>query len=295
MTIICATHFTDTSLEAVKVAAQLARTHREALWLLNVMPHAATAGGEDDVAVTGALLTEASRLAREGLVVNTATVFGPLMKAVKEVCEAKRASLLVVGDVDQTLAPLVVGPLDRFADNIGVPALIVRKADSFLKWASGAAPLKVAMAMDGNWKSAAAREWIIRLASYGPIELVASYLWWPRDEAKPKSWAKVTPRLEADTSFTRLPSNVRYRVRLEVGDAKVGTRLLARAQADEADVFVVGTHAHRGPRGQQWSVSHEVLATAPMSVACVPDAAARLAAAPASPDTQSDLLRIVAN
>ncbi len=294
MTIICATHFTDTSLEAVKVAAQLARTHREALWLLNVMPHAASAGREDDVAVTGALLAEATRLASEGLVVNTASVFGPLTAAVKQVCDAKRASLLVVGDSGQTLAPLVVGPLDRFAHTIGVPALFVRKADSFLKWASGTAPLRVAMAMDGNWKSAAAREWIIRLASYGPIDLVAAYLWWPKDEAKPKSWAKVTPRLEADTSFSRLPSNVRYRMRLEPGDLTVGARLLATAQADRADLFVLGTHPHRGPCGQQWSVSHEVLATAPMSVACVPDAAAFLAA-PAGQPSQPDLLRVVAS
>ncbi len=279
MTIICATHFTDTSLEAVKVAAQLAKTHREPLWLLNVMPHARAVGGKEDVLISQSLAAEAARLASDGVVVNTATVFGPLDREVKQVCDAKKATLLVVGDSQNVLAPLVVGPLDRFADHIGVPCLVVRDAAPFLAWAAGTAPLKVAMAMDGKWKSAAAREWIIKMAAYGAIDLVASYLWWPKDERRRRAWAMVAPRLEAETSFAKLPTNVRYRVRLEAADPKLGPKLLALANADQADVVLLGTHAHRGPCGQQWSVSHELLAVAPMSVACVPDSTARPAVA----------------
>lgn len=271
MTIVCATHFTDSTLAAVKVASQLARTHREPLWLLNVMPHPEGDGQEQDVAISSALALEAAKLASEGIVVHTATVFGSLQHAAREVCAAKNASLLVLGDSNHTLGPLVVGPLDRFADGIGVPSLIVRDAAPFAAWAAGEASLKVMLAMDATWKSSTAREWIVRLAAFGPIDLVASYLWWPKDERQPRAWALVAKRLQAEAAFSGLPSNVKYRVRLEVAGPLIGARLLALANADRADVFVLGTHPHRGPRGQQWSVSHELLAVAPMSVACVPD------------------------
>ena len=284
MTIVCATHFTDTSLAAVKVAAQLARTHREPLWLLNVMPHPDCADGREiDVAISSALALEAARLATEGLVVSTATVFGRLDRAAQQVCSAKKATLLVVGDSNRTLGPLSVGPLDRFADGLGVPSLIVRDAEPFMAWAAGTAPLKVMLAMDGTWKSSAAREWIIRLAAFGPIDLVASYLWWPKDERQRRAWALIAPRL-AEQSLSRLPSNVKYRVRLEVAGPQIGAKLLALANSDRADVFVLGTHPHRGPRGQQWSVSHELLALAPMSVACIPDPMPQQQLPPQAPD-----------
>ncbi len=263
MTIVCATHFTDLSLAAVKVAAQLAKTHREPLWLLNVMPYPeGSVGAENDVAAS---------VREMGIVVNTSTVFGPLDRAAREVCLAKRASLLVVGDSNRTLGTLVVGPLDRFADGVGVPSLIVRDAAPFAAWAAGTAPLKVMLAIDGTWKSSAAREWIIQLAAFGPIDLVASYLWWPKDERQPHPWALVARRIEGEAAFAGLPSNVKCRVRLEAGGGRIGPQLLDLANSNHADVFVLGTHPHRGPCGRQWSVSHELLALAPMSVACVPD------------------------
>ncbi len=275
MTIVCATHFTDSSLAAIKVAAQLARTHRERLCVLNVVPPAqSSSGSEKDVEIS-AVNGTISQLASEGIVINTTTVCGPLASAVRQACAVNRASLLVVGDSHQTLGPLIVGPLDRFADSIGVPSLIVRDATPFAAWSAGTGPLKVMLAMDGTWKSAAAREWIIRLSAFGPIDLVASYLWWPKDERQPRAWALVAQRLEAEAAFAGLPSNVKARIRLEVGCPKIGPQLLALAKANHADVFVLGTHPHRGPVGQQWSVSHEVLALAPMSVACIPDPVVR--------------------
>ena len=86
--------------------------------------------------------------------------------------------------------------------------------------------------------------------------------------------AYLTPSAALALNFG-LPANVNSRVRLEVGGPKLGVQLLALAKTNHADIFVVGTHPHRGPCGQQWSVSHEVLALAPMSVVCVPDQEAR--------------------
>ena len=147
MTIVCATYFSDPSLAAVKVAAQLARTRREPLWLVEVVPPAG--GGE--VTLSPALTREAALLLEEGLLVNTAAIPGSFDRAVRQFCSVQRAGLLVVGDSQQTLGPLIVGPLDRFADRLSVPVLIVRDSKRFEAWASGAGPLRVMVALDGTW------------------------------------------------------------------------------------------------------------------------------------------------
>lgn len=280
MTIVCATHFSDSSFAAVKVAGQLARNHHEPLWLIDIVPPAC--GKESDAAISPALAREAAELSGQGIEVNTAALFGPLARAVRQFCSSKRAGLLVVGDSQQTLGPLIVGPLDRFADRISLPVLIVRDSKPFDAWASGACPLRVMLALDRTWRSAAAREWIARLAEYGAIDLVASYLWWPKDENERRAWASTPGEhpdyarsqrswVEAEAAFSGLPSNVKRRVRLEAGRPHLGPQLLRLATAEHVDVVVLGTQPHRGPVGQQWSVSHEVLALAPMSVACIPE------------------------
>ncbi|MBS1154008.1 MAG: Universal stress protein [Myxococcaceae bacterium] len=284
MTIVCAIHFSDSSLAAVKVAARLARTHREPLWLVEVVPFLplGSSGPPSDLTLSPALVREAAALARDGIVVNTAVICGPLDRAVERFCSAKGPALLVVGDSQQTLAPLIVGPLDRFADRLSVPVLIIRDSKPFEAWASGTAPLRVMLAVDRTWKPEAACEWIAGLAAYGAIELVASYLWSPKDESERRAFVARSGRVgghalseqlwvEAQAVLGGLPPNVTRQVRLQASGAQVGSQLLRMATVEHADVFVLGTHPHSGPVGQQWSLSHELLALAPMSVACVPD------------------------
>ena len=276
MTIVCATHFSDTSLAAVTVAAQLARTHREPLWLVHVAPHPSEHADALDAPLSAALAVHAAELSSKGLVVNTAAVFGSLGAAARQFCAAKKASLLVVGDTQHALGPLVVGPLDRFADDVGVPMLVVRDEKPFAAWASGQSPLKVTFALDRTWSSTAACEWVARLANYGAIELIASYTWWPKNEEERQA-SMVELRFEAEAVLAGLPSNVKLTVKLQAGNEKLGVNLLNFAAAHHADVLLLGTHRHRGPVGQQWSMSHEALALAPMSVACVPDGVSQTA------------------
>jgi nucleotide-binding universal stress UspA family protein len=284
MTIVCATHFSDTSFAAARVAAQLAKTHREPLWLIEILAPTSTSvtGSSSAAPVSAGLAKEAAAAAKLGVAVSTATVFGPLVRAARQFCTEKQAGLMVVGDPDRTLGPLVVGPLDRFADRLSVPVLIVRDSQPFEAWASGSAPLRVMVALDRTWHSTSACEWIAGLAKYGAIDLFASYLWWPKDENERRAWSVTSGQspnraesqrlwTDAANAFGSLPANVRRRVRLEAGRPHVGPQLLKLATAEHVDVFVLGTHAHRGPVGQQWSVSHEVLALAPMSVACIPE------------------------
>jgi nucleotide-binding universal stress UspA family protein len=141
------------------------------------------------------------------------------------------------------------------------------------------------LALDRTSASARARDWIARLASYGPLELVAAHLWWPPAEYQRRG----LPRpLEADghdalervirRELTRalmgVPAAGR-RLHLEVGRNHLGDQLMRLSIAERADLFIIGTHPHgeRGAIKRLWSVSREVLSLAPMSVVCVPEVA----------------------
>lgn len=283
MTIVCATHFSDSSFNAVRVAAELARKHRQPLWLVNVLPMgiASPHGDKFEVASNNALQLEAQALATEGIDARTAILRGALDRAVGRFCTDKNAQLLVVGDTSHRLSPVMAGTLDKLAYGIEIPLLVVRDPRPFEAWARHEAPLKVMLALDHTWASAVARDWIKRLADYGALDLVAAHVWWPRDEYQRRGLPVPDPenhdaiaqmmRRETESALSGLPANVKHRVHLEMDLGHVAERLLELAAAELVDVFVLGTHPHHGPLSRIWSVSHNVLADAPMSVACVPE------------------------
>ncbi len=280
MTIVCATHFTDSSFTAVKVAAGLARRHRQPLWLVSVLPARKT---EDDVetVVNDALLLEAAALFSEGLDVQTTVLHGSVEEAVWRFCIEKKALLLVVGDTSLSTSRMFAGTLDKFAFGVELPLLVVRDSKPFDAWVAGKLPLNVMLALDHSWTSAVARDWINRLAEYGSINLIAAHVWWPADEYDRRGLkvpsaeeghagiAKVMLE-ETTAALQGLSSNVKSRVHLEMGAGFVGEQLLALATNDHAELLVLGTNPHTGPISLLRSVSHDVLMNAPMSVACIP-------------------------
>ncbi len=279
MTIVCATHFTDSSFNAVKVAAGLARRHKQALQLVSVLPENTDA--EVQTSVNDALLLEAAALSSEGLDVQTAVLHGPLEGAVGRFCTSVNAQLLVVGDSSKQASRLFAGTLDKFAFNVDLPLLVVRDDRPFEAWIRGSAPLKVVLALDHSWSSAVARDWIGRLSSYGPVDLVAAHVWWPADEYDRRGMPMPPPQ-EAHTAITAimkketeaalegLPASVKHRVHLEMSNSAVADQLLALAISEHAEVLVLGTNPHHGPIALLQSVTHDLLMNAPMSVACVP-------------------------
>ncbi len=279
MTIVCATHFTDSSFNAVKVAAGLARRHRQPLHLVSVVPE--NTDREVHTSVNDALLLEAAALSSEGLDVLTSVLQGPLEGAVGQFCKSVAAQLLVVGDSSKQPSRLFAGTLDKFAFNVDLPLLVVRDDKPFDAWIRGSAPLKVVLALDHSWSSAVARDWVSRLSSYGPIDLVAAHVWWPADEYERRAMPMPKPeeahaaisaimKKETEAALEGLPANVKHRVHLEMSNAAVGDQLMALAIAEHAEVLVLGTNPHHGPMALLKSVSHDVLMNAPMSVACVP-------------------------
>ena len=277
MTIVCATHFTDSSFNAVRVAGSLARKHRQPLWLVSVLP--ALNDSEVAVPVNDALLLEAAALAADGVEASTAVLHGPLERAVGQFCAEKKALLLVVGDTSHDTKAMFAGTLDKFAYGVELPLLVVKDPRPFDKWIAGASPLKVMLALDHTWSSAVARDWISRLAEYGPIDLVAAHIWWPPDEYERRGLKQVDEvhqaisklmHDETNAALSTLPANVKHRVHLEMGRGHIAEQLLELAGKDLVDVLVLGTNPHHGPISLLRSVSHEVLTNAPMSVACIP-------------------------
>lgn len=286
MTIVCATRFSEESSFAGQVAAELARKSQQPLWLVHVLPGRLVRAWSErfEATATAALETQAQALRQPGLEVHTAVLTGKLDQAVGRFCTVKSASLLVVGDTTRNMSTPMTGTLDRLAYGVETPLLVVRDPRPFQSWAAGKAPLKVMLAIDRTSSSAIARDWISRLAQFGDLDLVATHIWWPSEEyerralptpAAEEGHRALTRTMEEETAATLagLPKNVKVRVHLQMGVQEIGAHLLALANEEQVDIFVLGTHRRRA-LGRLWSVSHHVLSLAPMSVACIPSTVA---------------------
>jgi nucleotide-binding universal stress UspA family protein len=157
---------------------------------------------------------------------------------------------------------------------------VVRNEDPLLEWLDGAEPLRVMLGIESSAASAPALQWIRQLSRLGPLHLIASRIWWPPHEYTRRRRG-VPPddshtaleselRQEVLTALSGLPASVSRQVHLQIGLEQVAEQLIRLAVDAEADLFVLGRHPSRGLLARLWSVSHDVLGLAPMSVVCVP-------------------------
>jgi nucleotide-binding universal stress UspA family protein len=278
MPVVCATRFTEESRRALSVAAVLARKRRTPLHLVHV-----AASGLFGRSVSGSfeqtLEAELARLRAEGLEATGAILAGRLDEVLRDVCRAHDAEVLVVGDTVKRAPTLVASNLDQLAYAVDAPLLVVRDAAPFLRWGPGA-PLKVMMAFDRTASSAVARDWVARLAAYGPLELLAAHAFVPQFEyaarrlPAPSGTAGHRALQEAISGEVRaefggLPAQVSVRLKVEPVSGDVGTQLLGWIRSEGVDLALVGTHRRRS-LARLFSVSHRVLLNAPVTVACVP-------------------------
>ncbi|MGV3624526.1 MAG: universal stress protein [Archangium sp.] len=281
MAIVCATHFTQSSNDALHVAAMLAFRTKQKLWLCSVVPGV---GSSEDDAVNAQLANEAGALREAGVQVETALLHGQLERSLGRLCHDVAAQLLVVGDTAHMRNGFFATPVDRIAEGVSVPTLVVKSVKPFEPWALGQQPLKVLLAIDHSWSSMLARNWITRLADYGSLDVVATHIWSPDEEAARHGKARPTTEAEqealaadlyrdTEAALRGLPRNVRTTIHLELGKDNVGGVLMNLAEREKVDVMVLGTHPHRGLLGRLTSVTHEVINNGLMSIALVPDEA----------------------
>lgn len=256
MTIVCATHFTPSSANAVAVAALLARQSSERLWLTSVVPHSnfkTRPALKEDPALGQALRGEAELLRKQGVEVTTTLLHGAPDRSLSQQCDEVRAELLVVGDTGQKARRRVTS-VDRVAAGSHVPVLVVRNPRPFEAWAKGGRALKVFLAVDQSGSAAGAPQWLTRIARTGPLEVVV-YAWGPMK-----------------TRLDGLPANATFQINARKGRFPTGASVIALAASEQADVVLLGRQAQRGPLGRRSSVAHDVLVDAPFSVALLPEA-----------------------
>jgi hypothetical protein len=184
MTITCATHFTPSSSAALQVASRLAKRRHQRLHLINVQrtPRHSANGPELENAARAALERDARFLRAKGLDVAGSVLRGPLGSSVGRFCSDNRSELLVVGDTNHLTDALHESTLEELADASEVPTWVVRSETAILEWLDGNAPLRVMLGLDRTHASGRALSWIHQLAAYGPLELLASHVWWPPHE-----------------------------------------------------------------------------------------------------------------
>lgn len=279
MSIICATHFTPSSLDAVEVATALAERTHQKLYLASVMP--AGSGPAVDHHANVALLKESATAHAHKLDVETVVLHGRLEQQLATLCREVSPRLLVLGDTSRAMSPLFATPIDKISGDVAVPMLVVKSRLPFLPWVNGEGPLRVLLAIDHAWSAGRTRAWLQQLAAFGPLDVLAAHVWSPADEAARQGveapndtlaakWAERLLRT-TEQGLQCLPDNVTLQVRLELGRGHIGRLLLDLASRERRDVLVMGTRPH-GLLGRLTSVTHEVLAEGAQSVALIPQA-----------------------
>jgi nucleotide-binding universal stress UspA family protein len=279
MAIVCATHFTESSGDALSVAIALARRTGQPLWLASVTrgmafnPSFGPPRGERAADTT--LHVEAEALRKEGLTVEVAVLHGRFDRAVSRLCDDVGATLVVLGDTRHAAPSFFSTPADRLAASVTAPLLVVRQRAPFERWAQGRGPLEVLLALDHTWRAEVARAWLGQLASYGPLDLLAVHVWSESDERARRHSTNddFEALLQAETAaaLVDLPANCVARVRLAHAPGDVAEVLAKEAAEAGVDLIALGTHGPKGLLARLRSVTHELLVSSSTSLVLVPD------------------------
>ncbi|RJS21949.1 universal stress protein [Corallococcus sp. H22C18031201] len=305
MSLVCATNFSDTAVRASTAAAELARRMGEPMQLVHVLnPDSARAFGRPFFeAAEGALAGEVKRLRALGATVEGQLLTGEPAAVLDAHAREQQASLVVTSGPSKEAPFLGVGgTVDRLAQTLSVPLLVVRDAAPFEAWVRGERPLRIMLGVDRSLPFEAARDWVRGLRRWGAVEVVGGRVAWADEEYQrlglPRSpvFGELTPELrralERETAALLAPlgeSGAPPRFVLEEGLGRIADSLVALAEREKVDLLVVGAH-HRRAFGRLWSVSFHALRLAPMSVACVPTQATTGAMDAALPEFQEVLV-----
>ncbi len=203
--------------------------------------------------------------------------------ALVDFAEAEGASLLVVSSQGHGSSPLfkLGGTSERLAQVTKVPVIVVRDATPFVDWASGGRPLRVVIGVDESRTSDSAVRFAQKLRSRGPLELTVAHVYYVNDAVRRYGLTRKIAQIDEDPELQGLierdlqarfalgegEGRTTYRAKLGLG--RLGDHLLSVAEAEAADLVVVGTHQGRGI-SRLSSVSSVVLHHAHASVACIP-------------------------
>jgi nucleotide-binding universal stress UspA family protein len=199
--------------------------------------------------------------------------------------DAEHATMIVVSSQGHAASPLyrLGGTSERIALESPHPVLVVRDAAPFLAWARGDRPLRLLVGVDFTAPSLSAIRWVKTLRKAGPCDVVFGHVYDGVDVLRRYGNGAGRSFVDPDPGVERLlerdmaamvgdlggSGQVAFRAHLALG--RFADHLVALADAERADVVVVGTHHRHGP-ARLWSVSSGALHLGRMSVATVPTA-----------------------
>lgn len=291
--IVCGTDFSPMALEAVNIAAEMARRLDVKLVLLHVEEFRGLApahpGLFEEIVLAGRqeLHRHAERLRKIGTRVDAKILSGSVFNELVDAAARARARLLVVGAVGHGVARrLLVGSVaERVAETSAIPTLVVRPGAKLGSWLRGEHPLKVLVGYDFSAPGDAALKWINEMQNLGPCEMSVVHLDWPPEAARrigyhgplpltqnPEEIQNLLERELSERVAMLLPPE-KVTIRVEPGWGRTDGYLFELAHRDRVDLLVVGTHQRHGfDRLRFGSVSRSVLHRATVSVAVVPPA-----------------------
>lgn len=291
--ILCGTDFSANAMEAVDVAAGLARRLETKLILLHV--HALHRVAITDATLFEAALSEervqldreAGRLRKAGTIVEEKMRSGSAFDELVTAAIEAEARLIVLGAVGHGLARrLFIGSVaERTAGTSPIPTLVIRPGSRLGSWIQGKQPLRILTGYDFSPAGDAALHWVNELQQIGPCAINVVHIDWPPDEARrhgyhgplplsenPKEIQNVLERDLTEQVAMFLPPE-KVTITVEPGWGRTEGYLFEMAHRQDADLVVIGTHRRHGlDRLRFGSVSRAVLHHATATVAVIPPA-----------------------
>lgn len=287
MAIVCGTDLSDLSRDAHDAALAIARRRGDKELVLVTVIDPAVAGQHaekraDEVrAQLDAVITSLGADAG-GVRVRGEVLIGPTVSSLVAATETEGGDLLVVSSKGHSNAPLMKlgGISGGVAATASVPVLVVRDGAPFTAWARGERALRVMLGLDDSASCEPALALLRALRDIGPVDVIAAHVYYT-DEAARRYGVKSRSLVESDPEIERLivrdlerrlgelsgEGEVLFRPRCGLG--RIGDHLLEIADAESADVVLVGTRQKGGLRRLS-SVSSLILHDAKQSVWCVP-------------------------
>jgi nucleotide-binding universal stress UspA family protein len=291
--IVCGTDFSATAIEAVDIAAAIARRLGTNLVLVHVDEFYGMAAADSrlfEAAVThkrGELDRAAGRLRELGTDVDEKLLRGSAFDELVSVTTESKGRLVIVGAVGHGLSRrLLVGSVaERTAEASPVPTLVVRPRSRLGSWLRGEHPLKVLVGYDFSTAGDAALHWLNEIQNIGICQIEVLHIDWPPEAAHRLKYQGALPLTENPREIQKvLEQELRERVAkflsldsvritVEPGWGRTEGYLFETASLHKVDLLVVGTHGRHGfSRLRFGSVSRDVLRHATVPVAVVPPA-----------------------
>jgi nucleotide-binding universal stress UspA family protein len=289
MPIVCGSDLSPGSAAATAAAVAFAalRGEREII-VVHVIPEEdASSDGERDRLASDARvkLEAAAAAATAGFDVSIRNVIlaGPVVEGLVGEAETNGADVIIVG-AQQDPAGTSEAKLGTTAESVvaasAVPVLLVRSAAALVAWAKRERPLRVLLGVDDTATCDAAIGTIKRLRERSAIDVVLGTVYYA-DEAARHFGLPVESAVDANPEVERLLSrDLMRRFGAPIGEGtvsarpirglgRIGDHVIELADAESADLIVVGTHQKTG-LGRLGSVSAVVAHLARQSVLCVP-------------------------